>query len=699
MTGRNFLAQYCPCTEQMVSPGRALAGSVLLALLGLVLAAPVAPEPAPHPQAPAAQGSANWLPIDPADIALKDNPRSPGSHAMILEREVIVDDPGRYVSEYTRMKIFDEEGKDNANVEIPYVDSIEDVVEIEARTINADGSFVPFQGQVFDQDIVKYKKAKYRAKVFTLPEVQVGSIIEYKYKFRWKKDPPEAITKPAKMTYTTNYVASFRAASWIVQTDLYLRHGHFVFRPFPKAHLQFNARMRTNQEKPEGQFDGSYEMHVKDFPAYHDEGHMPPEDALRARVDFYYLVGPVFSHDNFWFHVGSQIAYISESFLSKHKRADRVAAETVAAGDTPEVKLKKLYARAQQVRFLTCERSRTGQELKQEHLAENKSVDDVLEHGYAFANEVNYLFIALARAAGFDASPALVSSRSDKFFLPSLLDPGQLNANVVMVQKGTDAVYFDPATCYCPYGVLPWEETWTRGVRIATNAGIVSVPAPVSKDAIVERKARLHLGADGALEGKLEVTFQGQYALQWKLSARNEDTAGRRNELQDAAKEWLPAGSKVEVRTSSGWDSTDDPVRAEFDVKIPDQALKTQKRLLLPVAVTISGETNPLPFASRTYPVYFRFPHQETDEIRIEFPAGYELEALPKPRKFDGPSANYEMTSTQEGKELVTKRKMVVDGFYYETRFYTGIRMFFSGVITDDKDRAVFKTTSAHPAQ
>ena len=37
------------------------------------------------------QAGDDWLPIPPADLALKDNPAQPGAHAMILYRESDMD--------------------------------------------------------------------------------------------------------------------------------------------------------------------------------------------------------------------------------------------------------------------------------------------------------------------------------------------------------------------------------------------------------------------------------------------------------------------------------------------------------------------------------------------------------------------------------------------------------------------------------
>ena len=52
---------------------------------------------------------------------MKDNPKQPGADAMILYREVSVDETAATVSSYSRIKIFTSAGvKSQADVEIPY---------------------------------------------------------------------------------------------------------------------------------------------------------------------------------------------------------------------------------------------------------------------------------------------------------------------------------------------------------------------------------------------------------------------------------------------------------------------------------------------------------------------------------------------------------------------------------------------------
>jgi len=89
-------------------------------------------------------------PLVPEELAMKDNPASPGSLAIVLFREEIVNSKDSTETYYLRIKVFTEEGKKRANIEIPFVKGESDVRDIHARTIHPDGHVVDFGGQVID---------------------------------------------------------------------------------------------------------------------------------------------------------------------------------------------------------------------------------------------------------------------------------------------------------------------------------------------------------------------------------------------------------------------------------------------------------------------------------------------------------------------------------------------------------------------
>ena len=117
-------------------------------------------------------------------------PEAPGAPAVILYRQVDRDDSARTGNEYNyvRIKILTEEGRKHADVEIPYLREQGTIGGLRARTVRPDGSVANFEGKAFDKTIVKAKGVKYLAKTFTLPDVQVGSIIEYHYTYNMHRE-------------------------------------------------------------------------------------------------------------------------------------------------------------------------------------------------------------------------------------------------------------------------------------------------------------------------------------------------------------------------------------------------------------------------------------------------------------------------------------------------------------------------------
>src|SRR5215472_16512129 len=125
----------------------------------------------------------DWLPITQQDLDTKQVPDNPGADAIQLYYANNVDDSVGTEFVYHRIKVLTESGKKYADVEIT-AGINNDIGNLKARTIHPDGSIVEFTGKPFDKTIFKGRGIKWNAKTFTMPDVTVGSIIEYKYKAR-----------------------------------------------------------------------------------------------------------------------------------------------------------------------------------------------------------------------------------------------------------------------------------------------------------------------------------------------------------------------------------------------------------------------------------------------------------------------------------------------------------------------------------
>ena len=143
-----------------------------------------------------------------------------------------------------------------------------------------------------------------------------------------------------------------------------------------------------------------------------------------------------------------------DRFIDKKNALQSVVGQTVAANDTPEAKLQKLYARVQSVHNTSYDVEKTGQEEKREKQKPLNNVDDLLKRGSANGQELTYLMVGLARAAGFESSMVYVAPRSNSPFYPQMQDERQLSAEIVWVRVNNQDVYLDPASQFYPYGCL-----------------------------------------------------------------------------------------------------------------------------------------------------------------------------------------------------------------------------------------------------
>src|SRR5580698_2863693 len=157
-----------------------------------------------------ARAADKWQAPTPEELSMTSQPQVPGAAAVELFREEISDDNLSMHSVYIRIKVLTEAGKSYADVELPFEGDFKPS-DISGRTIQPDGTIVPYSGEPYTKTILRNKTVKVEAKVFTMPAVEVGSILEYRYTWRYRR---------------------LYAPTWDLQGRLFLRKGHFAWNPY-----------------------------------------------------------------------------------------------------------------------------------------------------------------------------------------------------------------------------------------------------------------------------------------------------------------------------------------------------------------------------------------------------------------------------------------------------------------------------------
>lgn len=625
------------------------------------------------------QQSEDWLPITARDLEMKDVPGDRGAPAVQLYYADFRDDVRESEFIYKRIKILTERGKDYANVEIevPQHDSIGD---LQARTIHPDNSIVEFKGRPFDKIVVRYHGEQIMAKAFTMPEVSVGSIVEYKYRLNWNQ--------------------YFYDPIWMVQHELYTVKESFWLRrytgPLQTRHFSDETRLSyVTSNMPGGatprDTGAGVELQIENVPAFKPESYMPPEANFKGQVQFFYGGREIESPDVFWRDQGLEWYAKTERFIGNHHELKTAAAQIIGGETDAEKKLRELYARAQQTRNLTYESEKSRAEGTQEPLKPNENVLDVFNRDYGTRNDIAELFTALARSAGFQAELLRVSSRRDRVFDPKLLSESQLAAEIVRVKANGQDLFLDPGTRFCPFGLVAWMYTSVPALQLDKNGGsFVVVPTATADKNVIRRNTDARLSEDYDLRGEITIEFKGNEALQRRLDALEADETGRRQNLEEELASWLPPSTLVQLKDVQGWESSEDPLIAHFLFQSSGFATAAGKRLLLPASLFHSRQMAAFTASERKYPVYFPYTYEEIDKVAIRLPTdSVPATGLPPGQDVKLPSSRFVTTRSYLNQQAVLTRALVVNSIYFQPDQYTTTRSFFNKLKEADEEQIV----------
>ncbi len=643
------------------------------------------------------QARAQFIAPTKEELTMTSQPEVPGAAAVYLDREEITDDKTHTWTIYARMKILTERGKDQATVEVRQYHITDTVlgytvVDIQGRTIHPDGTIIPFTGKPFEKLIERTEGFKENAKVFTLPDVEVGSIIEYRFTLQYDD----------RVTYIPE---------WLIQSPFFTRRAHYIWNAKLSGNASvagYSAAIAWTVVLPKGvdvvqtrtpgtavdSGASKLELNIHDVPPIPDEEFMPPIASLSYRVLFNFSTYK--TPDEFWKAEGKLWSAAHDKFIGPGPKVKAAVQQLVAPSDTQDQKLRKLYAAVMQLDNASFDRQHSAQEDKSQGLNPAKSADDILERKRGNATQLTELFVAMARAAGMKAYLMGVTARDRNRFVPAYLNFRQLNDYVAIVTVDGKEQFFDPGQRYCPYQHLAWKDTFAQGVR-QTDGGtaIDGTPGEPYAASRTQRVANLTMDDQGNVTGTVKMAWTGAPALTWRQTSLRVDNTGLVNDLQGAVERLVPKEMDVKLSGIQNLDDYEQPLIVTFDVK-GHIASATGKRLLVPGDIFEARSVARFPHEKRDYPVYFQFPYMTQDAVRIAIPSSLSVESLPPAQKLPFEKfAAYSLTTESTPASITVRRDLLLSNIIYTPAEYSNLRTFYSQFQAKDQEPAVLKVVAA----
>jgi hypothetical protein len=636
----------------------------------------------------------------PEELAMKEVPGYPGVAAVVLLRREIDMNDLHVVHHYERIKILTEEGKKYANVELRYYNlhdfgdnyysDDKEIDSIAGRTIHPDGTIIPFTGKPYLKTLESAKHIKYQARVFTLPDVEVGSIIEYRYDTRIDDH-------------------SFEAPQWYIQGDLFVKAAHYEWYPttaelvdhkerainsiawFPvlPPGVQVARESRMSPGKNSVQRVQAYTLDVKDIPPIVEEEFQPPTRAFSDRVLFSFTAFR--NADDFWKSEGKDWSKPLNSFIDLNSALGDITDKVTAGATTPEEKLHKIYAAVMALENTRFTRDRDQRENKAAGQVV-KNAAEVYTAGRGSPSQLTLLFVGMARAAGLSASVMYVPDRSFEIFTPAWLSLDQFDDYIAVVNVDGKDQFFDPGTRYVPYGHLAWQHTFVDGMRQTDNGtAFAKAPGDDYKGNRVTRVANLEMDTQGVASGPVTLTFFGADAVDWRQRALRGDEESLHHALQTYLEDMLNKNVDVKLVSVDGLADYEHPLVVKYTIKGP-LGTAAGKRLLMPVDLFMANETALFPHEKREQAIYFHYPRALQDALRIHMAQGFRVEAVPTPLKVMVPEGElYEITTTQDGTSFTTRRNHIQGETVVLQKEYPELRSFYSQFEGKDRETVVLQ--------
>ncbi len=609
----------------------------------------------------------------PEELKMTADPRAPGAAAVYLNVTEITNQEVGFQSYYARIKILAEKGLETATVELPYQKRLYEVSDIQGRTIQPDGTIVSLKGK--PADLLREKSRDYQLgkKVFTLPQVQVGSIIEYYYQLR----------------FDGAYVFHVK---WDMQHSYPVRRAHYVcvgcgyFSNWGFLPPGVSVFKDKNQ---------NLAVNLEDVPPAPDYEWMPPVSSLVYKSRIYFTEAN--SETQFWADEGKSWSKAVNQFVEPSKAFRETVNGLLAPGDSDLDKAKKLYKSVQSLDNTDFSREKGESERKQLKLKEIKRAEDAWTQKSGNRPEIALLYLSMVRAAGLTAYAMHVVNRDQGVFYPKYLDSDQFDDTIVILAVDGKEIVLDPGEKMCPFQALHWKHSYATGLRQgAAGIGLATSLQQAYSGNTVRRVADLTLDTKGAVEGNIRFFMTGQEALYWRQIALENDESEVKKQFDLWIEKMVPEGVQAHIDRFAALDDPDAPLVAT--VKVEGAAgTATSKRLIVPGLFFQTRDSHPfVDQEKRTVPVDMHFGEQLSDEVVYHLNAGLTLENLPQATKVPWEGHAVLLTKFVAAPDRVTVTRTLARSFTFANLDeYPNLRGFYQKVAAADQQQLVLTISQA----
>ena len=620
----------------------------------------------------------DWADVTDAEKTMKSNPLDPGAGAVVLfkrGRIEVLEKSSLFwttrIQTYTRIKIFNDAGREYANVSVDAPKYMR-MSKIEGRTILPSGQIIPldssqvFRGRSFEAG----RNYAILKTSFSFPSVETGAIIEYQTEeyVDWFFPPP--------WIFDTNEVGTLDST---LQVVIGPRLGMSQF-PLDTTVTKLSFSRKDTV------LGTQFEFAVKNLHPIRNEPYSVPFRDQATMVLFtpseLAFSGQVFPIITKWDDVGKEVSQQYGNMEKNEKETKNKAKQLAEKLPEARDKAEAIYKYIQQ--------NITSSNLI--GIGLGRPADDLITSKRGDPDEINALYVMMLKEVKVDADMVLVATQNWDTLARGFPNISQFSRIVARVNFKDGIVFADPAEPAAPFGELPWFDRGVTGLAVkGSKVQEAAIPAGTPDDNLSVTKISLQVGGDWKAEGDAEINLKGTEAINFRGDLLEESPEKMERYLTDyfgygRADAVVSNISHPDIRDSS----QAFVLKAHLKQKLTDESGPGE----LLVNPWMDDQYNSPIFkaSERHSAVRFYGPEKRVSTSEWKLAPEIKIEQLPKEVKIENDLGGFSHLCTQNENTVACTRSFYLKKTRIQTTAdYLDARKFFDEIAKNDQEVMVLR--------
>jgi hypothetical protein len=319
----------------------------------------------------------------------------------------------------------------------------------------------------------------------------------------------------------------------------------------------------------------------------------------------------------------------------------------------------------------------------------DKGVKKAYEARTGNVAEINFILISMLKTAGIEVNPVLVSTLENG--VPVFPNRTVFNYVIAAAEIDGKKILLDATNKFTTPNVLPLNLLNWKGRLIKLDGSsqeIDLIPETPSKDSYTITAT---INPDlRKIEGEVRIRRADYSALQFReLKSSNNNEDAYLEKLENDL-------NKIEIKDYSLENKSEDlskPVVEKFSFKTDNSYDVINGKIFLKPLLFFTDITNPLVQEERQMPIYFGYPDQNTYNVFFEIPDGYVIESMPKPIRIstENKDASYIMNMIAEENKIQIQVTKGINKAIFVASDYDMLKEFFQKIIVSQNEKIVLK--------